>query len=407
MEVLLLGIYSAIVWLIFFKFKWLPWNIVSQVTVAIIPIVGLTVLILLLNVVAPSSSDVRVYKYTIPIVSQVKGRVIEVPVEEGNRLVKKGDVLFKVDPTPYQLDVNTLEAQLANAQASQRELEEQAKGAKAKVAETRSAIAQAASRTREVSARLDLARKRVEQYRELASTGAGNRFDLERAETDVRELEGQLDAARSAEAAARASEAQALAGEQQVQQRLGAKVNGEYAQVAQIRAQLENARWLLGETTTRSPCDCYVINLQLRPGAFVAGIPFNAVMTLVEAQGQVVALYRQNELYLVEPGNEAEITFETMPGRVIKAKVDSIIWAQGQGQLPASGTIPMAGVIAAPPGGYAVKFDIAERDRERFLAAGAAGGSAIYTDHVHAVHIIRKVILRVGSYLNYLVLKLH
>ena len=407
MEVLLLGIYSFFVWLIFIKLKWLPWNIATQVTVAIIPIVALTVLILVLNVVAPSSADVRVYKYTIPIVSQVKGRVIDVPVVEGNVLVKKGDVLFRVDPTPYQLDVNTLEAQLANAQAQQRELEEQAKGAKAKVAETRSAITQATSRTREVSARLELALKRVEQYRELATTGAGSKFDLERAETDVKELGGQLDAARSVEAQARAGEAQALASEQQVQQKLGAKVNGEYAQVAQIRAQLENAKWLLGETTTRSPCDCYVINLQLRPGAFVAGIPFNAVMTLVEAEGQVVALFHQNELQKVEAGNEVEFTLETLPGRVIKGKVDSIIWALGQGQLPASGTIPLSGFVAQPPGRYAVKFDIDERDKALFLAAGAAGHAAIYTDHLREIQILRMVIIRVGSYMNYLILKLH
>jgi len=407
MEVLLLGIYSFFVWLIFIKLKWLPWNIVSQVTVVIIPIVGLAALILLLNIFAPSSSDVRVYKYTIPIVSQVRGRVLEVPVVEGNVLVKKGDVLFRVDPTPYQLDVNTLEAQLANAQAQQRELEESAKGAQAKVAETRSAIEQAVSRTREVSARLDLARKREEQYRELARTGAGSRFDLERAETDVKELEGQFAAARSVEAQARSAEAQAIASEQQIQQKLGARVNGEYAQVAQIRAQLENARWLLGETTTRSPCDCYVINLQLRPGGFVAAIPFNAVMTLIEADGQVVALYHQNELHQIAPGNEAEFALKTLPGRIIKAKVDSIIWAQGQGQLPASGTVPMSGFVAQPPGRYAVKFDIAERDKALFLAAGAAGDAAIYTEHLHAIHIIRKVILRVGSYLNYLIPKLH
>ena len=100
MEVLLLGIYSFFVWLIFFKFKWLPWNTVSQVTVAIIPIVGIATMILCLNVFAPSSSDVRVFKYTIPIVSQVRGRVVEVPVEEGNRLVKTGEVLFRIDPTP-------------------------------------------------------------------------------------------------------------------------------------------------------------------------------------------------------------------------------------------------------------------------------------------------------------------
>src|SRR6476660_1473982 len=135
MEVLLLGIYSFFVWLIFIKLKWLPWNIGTQVTVVIIPIVGLAALILLLNVYAPSSSDVRVYKYTVPIVSQVRGRVIEVPIEEGNRPVKKGDVLFRIDPTPYQLQVNTLQAQLASASAQQRELEESVKGAQGKIVE--------------------------------------------------------------------------------------------------------------------------------------------------------------------------------------------------------------------------------------------------------------------------------
>jgi hypothetical protein len=96
-----------------------------------------------------------------------------------------------------------------------------------------------------------------------------------------------------------------------------------------------------------------------------------------------------------------------MPGKIIKGKVDSVVWAIGQGQLPASGTLPLSGVMAQPPGRYAVKFDIAQRDKELFLAAGAAGDAAIYTEHLHAVHIIRKVILRVGSYLNYLILKLH
>jgi len=407
MEVLLLGIYAAFVWLIFIKLKWLPWNIASQVTVVVIPVVALTVLILVLNVVAPSSHDLRVYRYTIPIVSQVRGRVLEVPIEEGNRLVRKGDVLFRVDPTPYQLDVNSLGAQLVNAQAQQRELEESAKGAAAKVSEARGAIQQAAARSSEVTARLELARKRVAQYRELVGTGAGTRFDLEQAETNAKEIEGQLDAARSVEAQARAAEAQALASQQQIAQRLGAKMSGEYAPVAQLRAQLENAKWLLEQTTTRSPCDCYVINLQLRPGGFVAGLPLNPVMTLVEATGQIVALYSQNELTKVEAGNEAEFALPTHPGRVIKGKVDSIVWAQGAGQMTPSGTLPTAAVLAAPPQGFAVKFDLAERDRELFLAAGAAGSAAIYTHHVEEIQILRKVIVRVGSYMNYLVLKLH
>jgi multidrug resistance efflux pump len=410
MEAILLAICALFVWLIFIKFKWLPWNTTSQVIVVIIPAVGMAALILLLNVYAPSSSDVRVYKYSVPVVSQGRGRVMEVAVEEGNRLVKKGDVLFRVDPTLYRLTVNQLEAQLLSTRAGQRELDESLKQARGKVSEATGAIQQATGRVREVTARLELARLRLKQNAELASTGARSKFELERAQTDVREIEAQLDAARAVDAQARAAEIQARAAEQQIVQKLSTRTDeGEFAQVTAIRAQLENARWELDQTTVRSPCDCYVANLQLRPGAFVAGMPFNLVMTLVEAEGQVVALYHQNELHEVRPGDEAEFALETYPGRIIKAKVDPIVWAQGQGQgqLPASGTLPMTGVFAQPPGRLAVKFDIAERDRELFLAAGAAGHAAIYTEGMEAIHILRKVIFRVGSYTNWLIPKLH
>jgi multidrug resistance efflux pump len=407
-EAILLGIYAFFVWLIFIKFKWLPWNIKSQVIVAIIPIVGLTVLVLLLNIFAPSSSDVRVFKYTVPIVSQVRGRVVEVPVEEGNRPVKKGDVLFRIDPTPYELTVNQLAAQLADAQAQQRELDESLKQTKAKVVESSKGIDQAAARVREMQARLQLVQLRVQQNRELAATGAGSRFELEKSESDLRELQAQLDSARSVEAQARAAEVQARASQEQVQQKLSAKVGeGEYAQVATVRAQLENAKWELEQTVVRSPCDCYVVNLQLRPGAFVAGMPFNAVMTLVEVDGQVVALFHQNELHQVRPGDEAEFSLKTNPGQIIKAKVDSVIWASGAGQMPASGTIPMTGVLTAPANRFAVKFDVEDKDRHLFLAPGAAGDAAIYTQHLAMIHILRKVILRVGAKLNYIVPKLH
>ena len=379
MEIILLGIYSFFVWLIFFKFKWLPWTTTSQVTVVVIPIVALTALILTLNIVAPSSSDVRVFKYTVPIVSQVRGRVLEVPVEEGNRLVRKGEVLFRVDPTPYQLTVNSLNAQLVGAEGGAGQLREQLKSA--------------VGGTAAVRARIDLARRRVEQNKELAATGAGNRFDLEQAESDLRDLEAQV--------------ATTVANEAQVRAQLAAVVDGDIASIAKIKADLANAEWELEQTTVRSPCDCYVINLALRPGAFVAGMPINPVMTLVEAEGQIVALFNQNELHQVSPGNEAEFALKTNPGRVIKATVDSVIWAQGMGQMSSSGTIPMTGVLAAPPNRFAVKFDVAERDRDLFLAAGAAGSAAVYTDHGHMIHIIRKVIIRVGAYSDYLVLKLH
>jgi multidrug resistance efflux pump len=379
MEILLLGIYSLCVWLVFIKLKWLPWNTTSQVTVVVIPIVGLAALILLLNVHAPSSHDVRVFKYTVPIVSQVRGRVLSLPIEEGNQLVHTGDVLFEVDPTPYRLAVNSLTAQLVGAEGDADRLGEQWKTAM--------------NTTAAIRARIDLARKRVVQNRDLATSGAGSRFDLESAESNARDLEAQL--------------AAAVATEAQVQAQLAAVVDGDIASIAKIKADLATAEWELEQTTVRSPCECFVINLQLRPGAFVAGVPFNPVMTLVEAEGQVVAFYYQNELHQVSPGDEAELTLETYPGRIIKAKVDSVIWAQGMGQIPASGTLPMTGVLAQPPNRFAVKFDVAERDRGVFLAAGAAGTAAIYTQHFAPIHIIRKVILRVGAYTDYLILKLH
>jgi multidrug resistance efflux pump len=80
MEVLLLGIYSFFVWLIFIKLKLLPWTTPWKVGVAIFPIVCIAALLLLLNIVAPTTTDVRVINYVVPVVSQVRGRVVEVPV---------------------------------------------------------------------------------------------------------------------------------------------------------------------------------------------------------------------------------------------------------------------------------------------------------------------------------------
>jgi multidrug resistance efflux pump len=378
MEALLIGIYSVFVWLIFIKLKWLPWNTVSQVTVVIIPIVGLTALILLLNVYAPSSSDVRVIKYVVQVVPQVRGQVTEVPIE-GNQPVHKGDVLFKIDPTPYQIQVDTLSAQLAATEGSVKQLNEQLRAAQAK--------------TETVRAKLDLERTRVTQNRDLVSNGAGDRFTLEQAESNVKQLQSEL--------------ASNVAAEAQIRARLGATVGDDQAEVAQIKSQLANARWELSQTVFTAPADGTVINLQLRPGQMATALGMLPVMTFVEDEYQVLALFNQNELHQVQPGDEAEIALETYPGRIIKATVNSIVWAQGQGQIPMSATIPLTGFQALPPGRFAVRLDIAPRDHDVFLAAGAAGHGAIYTQSFHHIQILRKVLLRINSYVNWLVLKLH
>jgi multidrug resistance efflux pump len=290
-----------------------------------------------------------------------------------------------------------MQARLANASASERELHEQ--------------LNQATNQVGSLSASLTLARTRVAQNTELVSTGAGSRFDLEQAQTNVNELTAQLAGARAAE--------------QQVREKLAGRVNGDLASVAEVkaqiataqaqvrvaqaqvdttRAQLENARWDLLQTTVVAPGNGTMVNVMLRPGFFVAGMPFNEVMTFVDDEYQIFAIFGQNELHQVEAGNEVEITLDTYPGRVIKAHVDSVIWAHGQGQLEASGDLPRTTIIA-PPGRFPVKLVVADRDKEVFLAAGARGSAAIYTEHFALVHIIRKVLLRVASYLDYIIIK--
>ena len=127
------------------------------------------------------------------------------------------------------------------------------------------------------------------------------------------------------------------------------------------------------QTTVFAPADGYAINVQLRPGSFTTAFPITPAMTFVEQTYQVVALFAQNELHAIEPGNEAEFTLNTYPGRIIKASVDSIVWAQGQGQVPLSTQLPMTGLGPMPPGRFPVKFTVAEKDADLFLPAGAVG----------------------------------
>ena len=417
MEVLLLGIYSFFVWLIFIKLKWLPWTTPWKVAVFIFPVVMIAILLLLLNIVAPTTTDVRVVKYVVPLVSQVRGRVIEVPVEN-NRPVKKGDLLFAIDPTPYQNAVNSLEAQLASAEAKTGADREKLSETQAKLADAQSSeqemkeqLNQAIGQIGTLTASLELARKRVTQNTELVGAGAGNKFDLEQAQTNVAELTAQLAGAR--------------AQEQQVRAKLDGRVKGDLASVAQVKAQiasavaqvkvseasaattkaqLDNAKWELSQTRTLAPGNGTMVNVWLRPGAFVGGAALSEQMTFVDSEYQIYAMFGQNELHQVEDGNEAEITLDTYPGRVIKAHVDSILWAQSQGQMDSNGSLPNT-TFTPPPGKFPVKLVVGDKDKAVFLAAGARGSAAIYTDHFGPIQIIRKVLMRVQSYLDYIIIK--
>lgn len=394
MELILLIIYSIFVWLIFFKFKLLPWNIVSQVIVVTLPIIGLTVIILFMNIVAPSSHDVRSMNYVIPVVPRVTGQVTEVPIEP-NRPIKKGDVLFKMDPVPFQEAVNAAEARLAElkvglitAEAYQRGLDDELKNAQAN--------------TEALRVKQELSKKRVAQYTQLASSGAGRRAEQEQAESDVAQLASQI--------------AGAQASESKIKQKIDARTTaGEIDEVAQAKAQIAKAeadlvaaKYDLEGTTFLAPSNGRVANLALRPGVRAVQLPMFPVMSFIEEDDPwVLAFYSQNELRYVEPGNEAEIFLKTYPDRIIKCKVDSILWATAQGQMPISGNLPNTLPKEMPEQRIAVRLLVEPKDRELFLAAGARGGGAIYTEKGKFLHIIRKVFVRVSTKVDWFVFKLH
>jgi multidrug resistance efflux pump len=323
---ILLILYGLAVWLVFFKFKILPWNTTSMVIVITIPIIGAIALILLINVFQPVSTDVRVLRHVVQVVPRVPGRVIEVPVD-GSKLVKQGEVLFRIDPSEYQIEVDRLKAAVAEAEGNARALDEQLASALAKVKVAQSRVGAAKGRidavdakAAAVQARLDLSELRVKQNRSLTETGAGNRFDLERHESEVAQYKAEHAAALAERSTSLSEEASALADlnasqaeAAQVRAKLSAVVNGEQAPVAEMRAQLADAEWRLEQTVMRAPADGYPVNLQLRPGSYVSPVPMAPVMSFVEDSGVVVATYLQNALHRWSPVTRPSSCSSTIP----------------------------------------------------------------------------------------------
>src|SRR5437879_2184294 len=261
MEIILLGIYGFFVWLIFFKFKWLPWNFTTQFITITLPIVGMMVLFLLLNICAPATNDVRAMNYVIPIVPRITGQVTEVPIQP-NRPIKKGDVLFKIDPVPFEAAVKAAEATLQGAKDQ---------------------LNNATNKKESLTPRIDLAKKRVEQFTALSAAGAGKRADLEQAQSDLGNLQSEYLAADATESQAR-------------------------AQIAKSEADLINAKFDLEGCVHVAPANGRVANLALQPGVRATQFATMPVMSFIQEDDPwLLAFYRQNELRYVEPGDAAEI----------------------------------------------------------------------------------------------------
>jgi len=120
MEILLALIYVAICVAIFKIFK-IPVNQWSLSTAVLGGIIGIFLLLLVMNYNHPFTNNARIYFPVTPILPNVKGRVIEVPVH-ANTPLKEGDVLFRIDPKPYQYVVDEKKAALAEAEQNVNQL---------------------------------------------------------------------------------------------------------------------------------------------------------------------------------------------------------------------------------------------------------------------------------------------
>jgi multidrug resistance efflux pump len=367
-------VYLALVWIIFEKLKLAKLDLKAKIEVVGIGLIICATILFALAVVSPYSTNLMVYQYIVQIAPKVAGRVVEVPILP-NVPIKKGQVLFRIDPERYQIEVNLLKAALAEAEQSVPQLKAVVEGAKATLERSKAAV--------------HLARIQHERTLSLVGAAALQKEQKDRAIADLQSAEATV------------SEAQAKL--EQARLAYESEISGQHTRVAKAKAELAIAELNLKETIVYAPSDGFVINLQLRPGSMVGG-PSMPVMSFVEtSESLLVALIKQNALSHVLPGNSAELALDMYPGRIIKAEVETVIWGGGQGQLSPSGDLPKF-FNQQPRGLFAVRLKVIDQPPYLRLPAGAGGTAAIYTDVGTTLHTARRVMIRMQTWLNYLFL---
>ena len=144
--------------------------------------------------------------------------------------------------------------------------------------------------------------------------------------------------------------------------------------------------------------------LILRPGMMAAALPLRPVMTFVhEETAPLVAAFRQNSALRLKAGYEAEIVYPSIPGRVFHGEVVSVLPSMAEGQLLASGNL-IGTETFQRIGRVPVVIDVMDDMSEFNLPTGSRAQVAVYSDHWHHVAIMRKILLRMSSWQNYLYL---
>ncbi len=369
MDLLLIATYVGLCTIIFKTFK-IPLNKWTVPTAALGGVFLIGALILLMNYFHPYAKFAKEVFVTTPIVPTVRGPVIAVEVEP-NQHVEAGAVLFRIDPIPFELEVVRNRARLTEVSQGSLASEEDWKSARAQVD---------AARTNR-----DRAKQAYDRY--AAAPTAFTAKEIE----DRRQLylgsEAELESA--------------MARERSLRLKIEDAYEGEDAQVAQLRAELREAEYDLANTVIRAPEDGTVTQLAVRPGMMAVPFPLAPLVTFLPDQERVmVGSFWQNSMALIEVGAAAEVILDGVPGHVFKGTVLRVAPAMAEGQIQGRGALVSADALAK--NGRAIAVVALDEDLDTYnLPRGVQGQVVVYGDRFSHVAIMRKVLLRMVGWLNY------
>jgi len=379
MELLLILIYVSFCFAVFKIFK-IPVNQWSLATAALGGIVGIVLILLIMNYNHPFTKNARIYFTVTPILPAVKGRVIEVPVQ-ANTPLKEGDVLFRIDPTPFQYVVDQKKAALAEAEQN--------------VGQLKASLDQASAATQRANAQLELAQQNYDRQAELFQKRVIAQATLDTYTRNLETAKQTLTGAKAEEERARLA--------------YTSNIEGVNTTVARLHAELADAKFDLDQTVIRAAGPGFVTQVSLRPGMYAIPAQLRTAMLFVntgEHDQELGAAFQQNSLQRVKPGDEAEVAFDAVPGRVFKAKVRVVVDAIAAGQLRTS-----AGLVEPETketaGRVLAIIDVTDDMSGYTIPMGSTAQVAIYTEHWHHVSLIRKILLRMRSWQNYVFLEGH
>ncbi len=366
-------IYAVAIWLVFFKFKWLKFNIVWGILSFWIGFHLLLIFMIGMRFNAPYTIDAHLIRNTVQIVPRLEGpTLLKEVLVEANQPVKKGTPLYTFDSTIYEQKLKEAEAQLAAAKQNLKILD-------ADVQAARDQQAQA-------EAQLAYAKAQQKRYTDLASQGGARSEDVDK-------WNAQVEADTAALGAAQATL-------QKAQYARDSNVGGVNTSVAQATAQVAQAQYYLDQTTIVAPADGYIVSQQAHPGLVVGDFRIGAIAGFVTNDPPyMLGAFFQEHIKFVKPGDAVEIALDIDPGKIFEGKVAAIWWATGQGQYVPSGRIPDF-ILPKLQGKFAVEvtFD----DPEAFLPPGAHGAVAIYTGRSAAFELLRRINIRLYSWANFL-----